>query len=88
MNSRGCKYTDNHDRFLPNFVHEYRDLLVVFLLNIVNFGQVDSITLQHFKATQPLIHNNADLFQDAAIILTDQAISSKSPDLSDADYAI
>ena len=39
--------TDNHDGFLPNFVHEYKDLFVVFLLNMVNFGQVKS-TLRRF----------------------------------------
>ena len=64
--------TDNHDRFLLNFVHEYEDLFVVFLPNMVNFGEVESIL--HFSRTHPPIHSNADLFQNAAIILKVQAI--------------
>ena len=79
--------TDKHGRFLPNFVHEYKDLYVVFLPNIVNFGQVLSI-LRHIKAAHPPVHSNAGLFQNAAIILKDQAISSRNRDLNAADYAI
>ena len=78
--------TENLDRFLPNFARDYKDQFEVRLPNMANLSQFDSM-LRHIKATQPLIHSIADLFKNAAIILKDHAISSKSSDFIVIDYA-